>query len=316
MKFYSIQDSVEEEVNLQNLEEEKINIGYIDYEQLKNCHEKFGFADTTVKECIMDENNFRSSIDVYDDYSFCIINIIDAKDLYASRDRIALYIRKNLFLLVKVVDKDDSTKEALEYALERIGRFKSENVTLEKAIYAFISRLLEGDNKVLEDMSSKITELEEIMLSGGTDKTFNYKLFLMKKDLMVFRNYYEQLIDIGEELQENENNIFTEEDLIYFKMFSAKASRLSENTQLIMENLIHLREAYDAMLEYNQNTIMKLFTTLTSIFMPLTLIAGWYGMNFRFMPELDSKWGYPCVAGISIIIVIICIIIFKKKKFI
>lgn len=315
MRFYAIQDSVSEPVKLQDLNTEKINVGYIDYDELKDCSEVFGFSETTVKECITENGNFRSSIDVYDDYSFCIINIIDPADLYASRDRIAIYIKENLFWLVKIIDHDDSTEDVFNYALERIGRFKQENVTLEKAIYAFISRLLDGDNKVLENIGGRITELEEIMLAGGTDKNFNYRLFQMKKDLMVFCNYYEQLIDIGEELQENENEIFTEEDLMYFRMFSEKAKRLSDNAQLNMDNLIHLREAYDAMLEYNQNTIMKLFTTVTTIFSPLTLIVGWYGMNFRYMPELNSKFGYPAVIGVSVIIAIICIIIFKKKKY-
>ena len=55
-------------------------------------------------------------------------------------------------------------------------------------------------------------------------------------------------------------------------------------------------------------------TVITSIFMPLTLIAGWYGMNFKYMPELEHEAAYPIVIAVSIVIVIVCLIFFKKKK--
>ena len=59
---------------------------------------------------------------------------------------------------------------------------------------------------------------------------------------------------------------------------------------------------------------MALLTVITSIFMPLTLIAGWYGMNFKYMPELEYKWAYPLVIAISVLIVVFSLIFFKKKK--
>ena len=61
---------------------------------------------------------------------------------------------------------------------------------------------------------------------------------------------------------------------------------------------------------------MKFFTLVTTIFFPLTVIVGWYGMNFRYMPELNAKWGYPFVIGLSIFVVTAFIIWFKKKKWI
>ena len=59
---------------------------------------------------------------------------------------------------------------------------------------------------------------------------------------------------------------------------------------------------------------MTLLTVVTSIFLPLTLIAGWYGMNFRYMPELEWKASYPVVILVSILIVVVCLVWFKKKK--
>ncbi|MBQ1393912.1 MAG: magnesium transporter CorA, partial [Lachnospiraceae bacterium] len=67
-------------------------------------------------------------------------------------------------------------------------------------------------------------------------------------------------------------------------------------------------------LDVKQNRIMTVLTVVTTIFMPLTLIAGWYGMNFKYMPELETNMGYPVVIAVSLSIVIVSLIYFKKKK--
>ena len=75
-----------------------------------------------------------------------------------------------------------------------------------------------------------------------------------------------------------------------------------------------MREEYQSQLSIQQNDLMRVFTIVTVIFLPLTLIAGWYGMNFTGMPELTWKFGYPAVIAISAIISVILVIIFKRKK--
>ncbi|MCR4669093.1 MAG: magnesium transporter CorA, partial [Clostridia bacterium] len=67
-------------------------------------------------------------------------------------------------------------------------------------------------------------------------------------------------------------------------------------------------------IDIRQNHIMTYLTVITSIFMPLTLITGWYGMNFRYMPELNYVWAYPAVLAVCVLIAAACIIWFKKKK--
>ena len=83
--------------------------------------------------------------------------------------------------------------------------------------------------------------------------------------------------------------------------------------QIVSRDQIIL-ERVDKELDIKQNRIMALLTMITSIFMPLTLIAGWYGMNFKYMPELEYKWAYPAVIAFSVAIVIVSLIFFKKKK--
>ena len=80
------------------------------------------------------------------------------------------------------------------------------------------------------------------------------------------------------------------------------------------EYITQLRDLLQSQLDIRQNRIMTVLTVITSIFMPLTLIAGWYGMNFRYMPELEWKYSYPVLILISVAIVVVCLVWFRKKK--
>ena len=75
-----------------------------------------------------------------------------------------------------------------------------------------------------------------------------------------------------------------------------------------------IRDTYQSRLDVKQNRIMTVLTVVTTIFMPLTLSVGWYGMNFKYMPELDSVWGYPVVIVVSLLIVVSSLLFFKRKK--
>ena len=128
------------------------------------------------------------------------------------------------------------------------------------------------------------------------------------------RIHYEQLLELSQELEENENDFFNEDNTRYFHLFSQRISRLHNVTSSLRDYSIQIRELYQSQLDKKQNRIMTLLTVITSIFMPLTLIAGWYGMNFKYMPELEHEAAYPIIIAISIAIVVFSLIFFKKKK--
>jgi len=97
-------------------------------------------------------------------------------------------------------------------------------------------------------------------------------------------------------------------------MFSSRVERLYYTATHLRDYTIQLNDLYQSQLDVKQNRIMTVLTVVTTIFMPLTLIVGWYGMNFKYMPELDSRLGYPVVILLSILIVTGSLTFFKKKK--
>lgn len=309
--FYSIHNKEIREISLEQLDFHDICVGYLTLDELKSCYQELGLSEVAVKDCMTDFTHFRTSMDVYDEFSFGMINIVDILNLSTRRNRIGFFIKKNLFVVVKIIDKEDSIRQMF---LDAIGRFR-QNATMEKVIYGVLERLLSSGNRGLVMTERQIIAMEREVVNGKVDSELNTEIFDLRNRLSTLKNYYEQLIDIGESLQENENDLFEEEDLRYFKIFTDKSERLSNNTQLLCDNLIHLREAMDATINYNLNNTMKLFTMVTIIFQPLTLIVGWYGMNFKYMPELGWKFGYLYVIVLSIVVVGVILYWFKKRKF-
>ena len=121
-------------------------------------------------------------------------------------------------------------------------------------------------------------------------------------------------MDFGRELEENENNFFVEDNLRYFRLFTARASRLREMTGNLRDYTVQLRDLIQTRVDVKQNRIITLLTVVTTIFTPLTLLTGWYGMNFRYMPELNYRWSYPIVIAVSLVIAIGSLLYFKKRK--
>ena len=100
-----------------------------------------------------------------------------------------------------------------------------------------------------------------------------------------------------------------------FHMLEKRLTRLRDEAQLLREYCLQVRELFQAELDIRQNRIMKILTIVTTVFLPLSLVAGWYGMNFTGMPELEWDYGYPAVIVGSAIVVLLTLWIMKKKKF-
>lgn len=185
--------------------------------------------------------------------------------------------------------------------------------SLERFIYDFLEHIVVQDQIVLERVDKELDTLESNILEGDESDP-SLRISRIRSDLRDMRIHYEQLLDLGQELEENENDFFNEENIRYFHLFTQRVSRLHDITASLRDYSIQIRDLYQSQLDVKQNRIMALLTVITSIFMPLTLIAGWYGMNFRYMPELECKAAYPIVIIVSAIIVIVSLVFFKKKK--
>lgn len=185
--------------------------------------------------------------------------------------------------------------------------------SLERFLYDFLDQIVKDDLRLMEKYEDELDRMEQ-SIEDSDENLPSGRLNDIRSDIRYLRIHYEQLMDLAQEFEENENNFFTVENLRYFRLFISRASRLRDTAMSLRDYTMQLRDLYKAQLDIKQNRIMTVLTVVTTIFMPLTLIVGWYGMNFRYMPELDWHWSYPVLIVISIIIVIASLLFFKHKK--
>lgn len=185
--------------------------------------------------------------------------------------------------------------------------------SLERFLYDFLDMIISRDLKILITTEQELGGIEEQILNASLDQ-FPERLNEIRSFLMEMSIHYEQMIDFGEELEENENGFFQEENLRYFRLFTDRVTRLMDQIRSLRDYTVQLRELFSTQLDIRMNRIMTALTVITAVFMPLTLIVGWYGMNFTHMPELDWKYSYPAVCAVCVFILTGGILLFKKMK--
>ena len=211
-----------------------------------------------------------------------------------------------------IVFIDDSGKaEQMIAEIRRTKRWREPS--LERFLYDFLELMIDKDLSLMERYEKELDRIEDTILETKGEGDLA-RVNEIRSDIRELLVHYEQIIDMTQELEENENGFFSEENLRYIHLFMNLMARRHDSAVSLRDYTMQVRDLYNAQLEVRQNRIMTLLTVVTTIFMPLTLIAGWYGMNFRYMPELEWRLGYPAVIAVSIAIIAFCLILFKKKK--
>ncbi len=231
-------------------------------------------------------------------FYFCDVSNPGLKD-----DRVVIFCAKDRFLMFSDNDRCAACAGELDGKAEPFMQ-----------MLAFFNALTANDVYQLEKLEDAITDLEDSML---TDKKVHTeqsaRIIRLRRELLKMKRYYEQLSLITEMLSENTEDVFSAETQKRYASLDRRADYLLNSVLHLREYITQVREAYQAQIDIEQNQIMKLFTVMTTVFLPLTLIVGWYGMNFD-MPEYRWTLGYPFVIALSVAVCIVSIFFFKKRK--
>lgn len=248
-----------------------------------------------------------TQIEIHSDYIYVAFSI-PTRDISKKKNVFDCIMFKNRIIFV-----DDSCYvEKIIELLFDTGNKK--NYSLGKFFCEFISHLILKDLTFLEEIEGKLSKIENIVINHNFDK-FNSKLAQVKKSLLVYYRYYSQLLALCDNIKATESDFFNKDTIRLISLFSQRVERLKTETELLREYSIQIQDMYQTEVSVRQNDIMKVLTIVTTIFLPLSLLTSWYGMNFKYMPELETKYGYYVIMLVSIIIVVISVAIFKKKKY-
>lgn len=172
-------------------------------------------------------------------------------------------------------------------------------------LHEFFLEVSAGDIYNLEALENKVVSLEDSILTEKHPGSEGISSIMrIRKSLIKVKRYYVEMEFLTDEIAAADPS---------FTFIDKKFDRLLDFVLHLQEYIEQVREAHQSQIDIEQNNLMKIFTVVTSIFLPLTLIAGWYGMNLQ-MPEFKWAMGYPFVIAVSIIVVLGLVIFFKRKK--
>lgn len=232
----------------------------------------------------------------------------DWYDMYSREEKLAriqIYMDEENLILVFNNDSDLYYCDHLFDGME--------NFSNEQTLYHFFVNLLRRDMDHLENIENRLDQHMTRILAGDLDQALEI-IARERRELIRLKRYYEQLNNVFDDILLDDEPFFAQETLDRINILDARTDRYINKVENLQSLVSQLQDTYQAQLSIQQNDLMKVFTIVTAIFLPLSLLVGWYGMNFVDMPELHWRYGYPAVIVFSVAIVAGLFWYFKHKK--
>lgn len=166
-------------------------------------------------------------------------------------------------------------------------------------LYSLIDVVVDHYFLVVEHIGNELAEIE-LKVSDKPDKSLVQDINVLKRELIYLRKVLLPLREAARKLASNENELIKEENEKYFNDVLDHVNQVIQDLEAQRELLGGVMDLYNSTLNYRMNNVMKTLTVITTVFIPLTFIVGVYGMNFKFMPELDYHYGYPIALGVML----------------
>lgn len=296
--FYSIKDNLD-------IYEYEPDSDFIAIIPLEDAHNYQRIKDYSIKIPMLFMDVHFSKIEIFPDFIYGCINIPEL--LIHEHTGVSFIYGTNHLIFI---DKNGF----LQQCFDKILKTNPGNITCcGQALYQIIDFIISKDLEKMSAIQQKLAQLERDILSDSGKEPIK-EITNYRSSTMRLHHYYVMLAGMCGDLSDNTDNFFDKKTRYLFSVLIKKINLSGHEAQQIWEYTSQIRDVYQQRLDVHQNNIMKVLTIVTTLFMPLTLITGWYGMNFSYMPELNWRYGYPVIITVSIIVVIILCIIFKKKK--
>jgi len=264
----------------------------------------------TTKEDILDTTQ-RPKVEEFEEYLyFSLASFIPSKKGVPNTEQISFVLGKD-FLISIQERKSDHFPSVRERIKNNTGILRTKKA--DYLLYRLLDCILDSYFEVLEKISEEIEGLDFEATSSPTPEVLN-KIEKDKRILIHLRKLIYPIKEIVARLDIGFPKFIDENNEPYFRDIRDTAQSLLDEVDTNKQILDSLTQLYYATLSHRMNEIMKVLTMVGAIFIPLTFIAGVYGMNFVFMPELEWKYSYFVVWAIMIVLAVVLLIYFKRKK--
>jgi magnesium transporter len=252
----------------------------------------------------------RPKLDEYPDHILVQLKALDLLDSKVVTEQVSIVLSQNLVFSFQE-DGTDLFEKVRERLINKSGRFRSRKA--DYTTYVLIDAIVDHYFFVLDQMEEMIEDLEEKILQNIATEVKN-EIFGLKRELSTIRRSILPLREVILKFSKLEHPLIEKETVVFIRDVQDNLNQVIEMTESNREMLISLQELHISQIEFGTNNVIQFLTIISAIFIPLSFLAGLYGMNFKHMPELDYQYGYYALLSIMITIAVGLIFYFRRKK--
>lgn len=278
-------------------------------ELIEAIGKRFNIHPLTLEDIV--NTSQRAKFEDYENYVVAIMKMIDYNVDELRSEQLSIVLMNGMVISFQEANGGD----AFDLIRNRIrqGKGRIRKMGADYLAYALVDAVVDYYFNVLEKIGDKIEVIEEELISDPRESTME-QLHHMKREMIFVRKAVWPVRELINNMERSESELIQEGTGIYLRDVHDHAVRVIDTIETYRDLLSGMMDIYLSSVSNRMNEVMKILTIITTIFVPVTFIAGVYGMNFDYMPELHSKWGYPAVWAVMLLIIISLIIYFKRKR--
>ncbi|UXY16389.1 magnesium/cobalt transporter CorA [Chitiniphilus purpureus] len=266
--------------------------GLANLELLKFIGRRFGLHPLVMEDILNTQQ--RPKVEVYPGYLFITARLVHVNDNgEVGSEQIAIVLGRGFVLTFQ--EMPTGTFDGLRTTLKN-GQSQIRKLGADYLVYSLLDKLVDRYFNVIEHLGERIEQVEDAIAAGPRPEHLSEVRTLRRSLLYVKRGLWptREVVNV---IQRDEPDFFHAETQLYLRDVYDHTVQLIESTDALRDLVGSLQDNYLALQSHRMNTQMRMLTAVTTVFMPLSLVAGIYGMNFDVMPELHWRWGYYAVLG-------------------
>ena len=264
-----------------------------------------------ILEDIVDTDQ-RPKIKDFRDYIFIILKMLycDKKSNEMKVEQVSLILGKNYVISFQEREGDvfDFIRDRIRNNIGRIRKLGADYL-----VYSLMDAIVDNYFTIIEKLDEEIENLEDRVISQPNPANVQ-AIHKLKRDLIFLRKSVLPLREVISILERGESPLVLESTNLYLRDVYGHTIQVMDTVESLRDIISGILDIYLSSINTRMNEIMKVLTIIATIFIPLTFITGIYGMNFQYMPEIKWFWGYPLILSVMLIIGIVMVIFFKRKK--
>ncbi|KGE18578.1 magnesium/cobalt transporter CorA [Paenibacillus wynnii] len=276
-----------------------------DLEDLEHLQPLFNLHDLAVEDCLSEEDQ-RPKIEIYESHYFIVVNSIRFDDEEIFLRALNVFLGRHYIITV-------TQQKINELRILKPMLWEQEVSEPDRFLYLLIDLVVDNYFSVGDRIEARIEKLEEDILMH-TKKSHLSEIIGLRSEILWLKKMLGPQKEVINTLNKKDLRLIDDQLQKYFSDIYENAVKISETFETYRDLMGNLREAYQSSIANRANEIMRVFTAITTIFMPLTVITGIYGMNFDNIPEIHTKYGYFGVIGAMVTLGCGMLVVFRKKE--